>query len=139
MAVYYRKYQSASQDEKKHGKWYAHAVVMQNVTTKELSEEIQENVSVKRADVIAVLAELHNVIKRNLQAGNRVVLDDIGAFKVNIRTKGAISAEKFGAENILATKVIFQPEKFKHQGRYVKPWTEQIQVQELPKNKVGED
>ena len=131
MPIYYRTYQSTSQDEKKHGKWYGKAVVMNNITTKEMSEEIQENVSVKRADVIAVLAELKNVIKRNLQAGNRVVLDDIGAFKVNLRTKGAISNEKFGPDNILGLKVIFQPEKYKHNGRYVKPFIEEATTQKL--------
>jgi predicted histone-like DNA-binding protein len=140
MPIYYRTYQSQSQDEKKHGKWYAHAQVMQVVGTREISEEIQQNVSVKRSDVIAVLAELSNVIKNNLQAGNRVKLDDIGSFKVNIMTKGAISAEKFGAENILGTKVIFQPESYKsNTGHRIKRWMEEIQVKELPKNAVGEE
>lgn len=138
MAIYYRKYQSQSKDEKKSGKWYAHAQVMQVIGTREISDEIQQNVSVKRSDVIAVLAELSNVIKRNLQAGNRVKLDDIGSFKVNIRTKGAISAEKFGAENIVGTKVIFLPETYTTStGVRVKRWMDEIKVQELPKNFVG--
>ena len=138
MAVYYRKYQSQSKDEKKAGKWYAHAQVMQVIGTREISDEIQQNVSVKRSDVIAVLAELSNVIKRNLLAGNRVKIDDVGSFKISIRTKGAISADKFGADNILGTKVIFQPESYKSStGVRVKRWMEEIQVQELPKNFVG--
>ena len=138
MAIYYRKYQSQSKDEKKAGKWYAHAQVMQVIGTREISDEIQQNVSVKRSDVIAVLAELSNVIKRNLQAGNRVKLDDIGSFKVNIRTKGAISADKFGADNILGTKVIFQPESFtSNTGERQKRWLQEVKVQELPKNFVG--
>ncbi len=139
--IYYRKYQDHSEDTKRTGKWYARAVQLETVDTRALSQKIEANVSVKRSDVIAVLAELSNVIKDELNAGKRVRLDDFGAFKLGINTKPAQSSEKFNAaENVTGVHVIFQPESFKtSSGHRAKRWLNEVKVSELPKNFVVDE
>lgn len=140
MAVRYRKYQDNSQNEKKHGKWYARAVVMGVKTTRDMADEIEANVSVKRADVVAVLAELSNVVKRNLQDGYRVVIDDMGSFKIGLTTKAAETSDKFTAENVIGTHVLFTPESFRtSDGHRQRRWLQEVKVQELPKNFVNDE
>ena len=78
---------------------------------KEMAMEIEENVSVKYSDVAAVLIELVNVMNRHLNASRRVKLDGFGAFKIGLKTKGALREEDFSAtKNIVGSRVLFQPE-----------------------------
>ena len=73
--------------------------------------EIEENVSVKYSDVAAVLIELVNVMNKHLNASRRVKLDGFGAFKIGLKTKGALREEDFSAtKNIVGSRVLFQPE-----------------------------
>ncbi|MCR4919406.1 MAG: HU family DNA-binding protein [Prevotella sp.] len=139
--IFYRKYQDQSEDTKRSGMWYARAVQLETVDTRSLSKKIEANVSVKRSDVIAVLAELSNVIKDELASGKRVRLDDIGAFKVGINTKPAQTSDKFtAAENISNIHLIFQPETYKSSnGHRTKRWLDDVKVTELPKNFVVDE
>ncbi len=58
----------------------------------------------------AVLIELAEVMRDELQNSNTVKLDNFGTFKINIKSTGAESEDKFTAtENIVGARVRFQP------------------------------
>lgn len=110
MAVKYRLYQSA-QEGATFGKWYAKAVVDEVVETDALSEIIQRNSSMKRSDVLAVLSELSEVMRDQLQAGNRVRIEGLGSFKVGFSSKPADTREEWSpTTHISGTHINFQPE-----------------------------
>ena len=93
------------------GKFYGRAVVKDTVDTKLLADVIQRNCTVKRSDVMAILTELVEVMGDQLQAGNRVVLDGFGSFKIGLKTKPADKAEDFTAsKNIKGMHVNFLPQ-----------------------------
>ena len=60
-----------------------------------LADRIQRNCSMKRSDVLAVLAELVEVMTDELQLGNRVKLNGFGSFKVGMKTTPAETEEDF--------------------------------------------
>ena len=112
MALNYKIYQSNANNSTK-GKLYARASHKETVGIKELAAVMQDNCTVKHSDIVAVLSELSEVMKQELQRGNRVRIDGLGIFKVNIRSKGAKTAQEFSAaENILGTRINFRPESF---------------------------
>lgn len=112
MALNYKIYQSNANNSTK-GKCYARASHKETVGIKELAAVMQDNCTVKHSDIVAVLSELSEVMKQELQRGNRVRIDGLGIFKVNIRSKGAKTAQEFSAaENILGTRINFRPESF---------------------------
>lgn len=112
MALNYKIYQSNANNFTK-GKFYARASHKETVGIKELAAVMQDNCTVKHSDIVAVLSELSEVMKQELQRGNRVRIDGLGIFKVNIRSKGAKTAQEFSAaENILGTRINFRPESF---------------------------
>ena len=112
MALNYKIYQSNANNSTK-GKVYARASHKETVGIKELAAVMQDNCTVKHSDSVAVLSELSEVMKQELQRGNRVRIDGLGIFKVNIRSKGAKTAQEFSAaENILGTRINFRPESF---------------------------
>ena len=110
MSVKYKLYQDNRENSKNRGKWYARTVMTDTVNLKQMSERIQRNCSMKASDVNAVLIELVEVIKDELQASKRVVIDGFGSFRIGLRTTAADKAKDFSvAKNIKGAKVNFLP------------------------------
>ena len=139
MAVFYKLYQDNRRTSAYNGKWYARAVHTGTVDIDDLAEEMQANCTVKRADIVAVLSELVETMKKHLQLSHRVKLDRLGTFKIGMSTKPADSAEEFTAgQNVKSVHVLFQPEtKIEKDKTRVRALLTGCKVTELPKNAVG--
>lgn len=110
MALNYKIYQSQRNDTTK-GKFYGRAVHVGTTDIEALSTIMQNNCTLKRSDIKAVLTELVEVMTSELQDSKRVKLDGLGSFKLGIRTTPATTAKEFTAgKNIADTYVLFQPE-----------------------------
>ena len=132
--------QEKREESKELGKWYARAVHHSEMSTDELAQVIQRNASVKRADVLAVLSELSEVMKDAIQSGRIVILDGIGRFKAGIATKPASTAKTFSAaKNIVGARINFQPEVKKEGNKFIKKMLEGIQYAETVKNDVNKE
>ena len=138
MSVYYRLHQDQSVGTKKSGKWYARMVPMATIDTRKLAEIIQRNCTVKKSDVLAVLDELVETMRDQLQDSKRVKLDGFGSFKIGLNSKGARTARSFTvADHIEGTHIVFSPENTKDSaGNRTKQFLQGVKVEELPENKV---
>ena len=141
MSVFYRLHQDQSTGTKKSGKWYARAVPMAVINTRQLAEIIQRNCTVKRSDVMAVLEELVEVMKDQMQDSKRVKLDGFGSFKLGIESKGAETAAKYSvAEHVTGLHVVFMPERTTDSsGNRSKQFLQGCKVEELPLNLVEKE
>lgn len=99
---------------------------------------MQANCTVKRADIVAVLSELVETMKKHLQMSHRVKLDRLGSFKIGMSTKPALTVGEFTASNnVKSVHVLFQPEtKIEKDKTRVRALLSGCKVQELPKNAV---
>ena len=138
MSVFYRLHQDQSTGTKRSGKWYARAVPTAVINTRQLAEIVQRNCTVKRSDVVAVIEELVEVMKDQMQDSKRVKLDGFGSFKIGIESKGAATAAKFTvADHIKGLHVVFMPERTKDSaGNRSKQFLQGAKVEELPLNTV---
>ena len=138
MSVFYRLHQDQSTGTKKSGKWYARAVPMAVADTRKLAEIVQRNCTVKMSDVLAVIAELVEVMKDQMQDSKRVKLDGFGSFKIGIESKGAATALKFTvAEHVTGLHVVFTPESSTDPGgNRTRQFLQGCKVEELPLNAV---
>lgn len=139
MAVFYKLYQDNRESSKFNGKWYARAVHTGTVGIDELADEMQANCTVKRADIVAVLSELVETMKRHLQLSHRVKLERLGTFKIGMRTAPADTVKDFTAGgNVKSVHVLFQPEtKIEKDKTRVRALLSGCKVKELPKNAIG--
>ena len=149
MPLLYKLSQNNNRQSKGFGKWYANAVMTSVVTTDQLAQIMQRNCTVKLSDIKAVLAELPETMRDQLQESKRVVLDGIGAFKLGLSCVGAAKSEDFNASyNVKEVHVNFIPESKKERigidtatgkskSTYIKDFTRGVTVQEAPKNAVG--
>ena len=131
-------HQDQSTGTKRSGKWYARAVPTAVIGTRQLAEIIQRNCTVKRSDVVAVIEEMVEVMKDQMQDSKRVKLEGFGSFKIGIQSKGAQTAAKFSvAEHVTGLRVVFMPERTKDSsGNRSKQFLQGARVEELPLNTV---
>ena len=136
MSLFIKKYQyNNEKNEKDFGKWYGRAVIIDKVQIEDLAAEIEDNCTVKRADILAVLSELGPTIKKVLQRSMKVVIPYLGSFKLAVKSTGTEAIEDFDLKkNITNVRVLFYPETKVDNGRMVKELTRGVRVAELPKN-----
>lgn len=138
MAVFYKLRQEKRENSKFKDQWYARAVHTSTVNIDDLAEEMEANCTVKRADIVAVLSELVETMKKHLQMSHRVKLDRLGTFKIGMSTKPSPTIKDFNAkDNVKSVHVLFQPEtKINKDKSRVKALINGCKVQELPKNDI---
>ena len=101
-----------NQERSKHkGQWFAHAVNLGTIETDELARLIERNCSVKRSDVLAVLAELSDVIAQKLADSHRVRLAGIGSLMVGLNGQPCSDPTKYDASYVTGLHLCFKPEK----------------------------
>ena len=111
MSVLFRVYQNNNKKSAYKGKWYARTVMTKTVETAELAERIERNCTVKRSDVVAVLTELVEVMRDELQTSHAVKLNGFGIFKVGLITSPANEQKDFNVNtNVKGYRVNFSPE-----------------------------
>jgi predicted histone-like DNA-binding protein len=111
------------------------------INTKQLAAIMQRNCTVKVSDIRAVIEEMIETMRDQLQDSKRVKLDGFGSFKIGINCKGARSAKAFTVtDNIKDVHIVFTPERSTDSaGNHSKTFLEGVGVQELPENKVEKD
>ena len=141
MSVFYRLHQDQSVGTRRSGKWYARMVPMSTINTRQLAEIMQRNCTVKKADILAVLDELVETMRDQLQDSKRVKLDGFGSFKIGLKCRGARSAKAFTvSDNIEGMRVIFSPERTNDSaGNRTKQFLQGAKCEELPETKVEKE
>ena len=141
MSVFYRLHQDKSKNTARSGKWYARAVATSVVDTRKLAEIMQRNCTVKKSDILAVLDELVETMRDQLQDSKRVKLDGFGSFKIGIRSTGTPTAKEFStSENVKGMRVIFMPERSTDSaGNRTKQFLQGAKAEELPHNSVSKE
>lgn len=114
MAIFYKLRHMENKKKPELNGYYASIANKGLVTTDEIANEIQRNCSMKRSDVLAVLAELSEVLKNQIQQSHSVKLDGIGVFRPGIRSKLTATPDKFNAAtDIKGLRLNFLPDSYK--------------------------
>ena len=111
MSVFYRLSQVKGENARNRGKWYAKAVITETVDINKLATIMQRNCTLKKSDIVAVIAELIETMADVLQDSKRVHLNGFGAFKLGISSKGIDEADDYDVrKHVKNVHVVFQPE-----------------------------
>lgn len=111
MAVFFRLVQNKNYKcEEICGKYYARSLHLETVSTDELAYMMQQNCTLKRSDIVAVISELVDTMTHVLQNGKRVRLDGLGTFKIGLTSKGVSDPHDFLPEkHITGAHILFYP------------------------------
>ena len=108
-------------NNKAFGKYFARAVHTDMVDLDDISDIIERNCTLKRSDVKACLTELVEVMRDKMQSSNKVRINGLGIFKINVKSTGVSDPSEFKGNNITGYRVLFTPEHsvVKANGSYV--------------------
>ena len=90
-------------------KYYAQSQASGEVDVREMAERIQQNCTVTKADVHAVLVAMEDVIILALKSGEMIRLGDLGTFQIGVSSKGAETEEDFNVSLIKKARINFRP------------------------------
>lgn len=101
MAIEYDLYRNPNSQGTTQTKYHARVVSGNRVSTRELAKEIQNECSLTIADVKAVLIALGDKLAKHLGDGDKVHIEGIGHFQVNLRCKEEVrTTHSVRSENI---------------------------------------
>ena len=90
------------------GKYYAQAQARGEAGIRELSQRIQQMCTVTRADVMAVLIALEDVVSDSLSNGEIVRLGELGSLQVSLSGEGATTKDEYHDGLIQKAKILFR-------------------------------
>ncbi len=127
--MHYKIVKETKPNLKNYRRFKAVAVHYNTIDTDRLCKEIQDNCSLKKSDVRAVLSELSELLVRHLQDGDRIRLEGIGLLKLEIESDKVDSPEDFNVrQHIRNFRIHLLPESNDgHQALY-----EDIQLKPAP-------
>ena len=110
MAIRYKLVQNKISGHECFGKYYARSIKTGEVSMKEIERIIEQNCSMKRSDVRAVLTELVDTIKYKLQEGYTVDLDELGRLSLGVKSEGVYRAQDFNVKkHITGININYRP------------------------------
>lgn len=110
MAIRYKLVQNKISGHDSYGKFYARSIKSGEIGIKDIERIIEQNCSLKRSDVRAVLTELVDTIKDKLQDGFTVNLDELGRLSLGVKSEGVYRASDFNVKkHITGVTVNYRP------------------------------
>lgn len=110
MPIKYKLVQNKISGHDCYGKFYARSIKSGEIGMKEIERLIEQNCSLKRSDVRAVLTELVDTIKIKLQEGYTVDLDELGRMSLGVKSEGVYRAADFNVKkHITGVSVNYRP------------------------------
>ena len=91
--------------------FYAKAVTKDEVSFRELAEQIAQISTVSTVDSIAVIEAFIQLVPKHLTNGEIVRLGEFGSFAIGIISSGAQNEDDFTADMIKGVKCYFRPGK----------------------------
>ncbi len=90
-------------------KFYASPVYKDKIDLRTISGEIAKMTTVSRADSLATLQALGEVLSFFLTSGNIVYLGDFGTFRISLKCTGAATEPELTSSNIASYHLLFRP------------------------------
>ena len=90
-------------------KFYLKAHATGFVDVSEISRRIEKECTVTRADVVAVLTALEDVIADAISQGQVVRLGELGSFKLSISSKGTEDEKNVNGSLVTRERILFRP------------------------------
>lgn len=90
-------------------KYYAQSQARGEMGIREIAERIHQMCTVTRADVMAVLTALEDIVAEGLQGGEIVRLGELGSLQLSLSGEGSATEETYSDALIAKVRVLFRP------------------------------
>lgn len=90
-------------------KYYAQSQARGEMGIREIAERIHQMCTVTRADVMAVLTALEDIVTEGLQGGEIVRLGELGSLQLSLSGEGSATEDTYSDTLIDKVRVLFRP------------------------------
>lgn len=90
-------------------KFYAQSQARGEMAIREIAERIHQMCTVTRADVMAVLTALEDIVSEGLQGGEIVRLGELGSLQLSLSGEGSDTEDTYTDALIDKVRVLFRP------------------------------
>jgi predicted histone-like DNA-binding protein len=102
-----RKIERINPQNRSEKRWYIAKAPSKSIELKHLAQEIEKRSTVSRADVMAVLTSLVDLVPQHLSKGYSVQLGELGSLRINISSASAPTFEQINASMVKGFKISF--------------------------------
>lgn len=98
-------------DKQQETKYHARLVVGRTFTNQDIALEISKRCTIRKAESLAVLEEMAEILCETLKEGHAVKLDGIGTFRISAKSPTVVSKRAIRGESVKFGGVVFRAEK----------------------------
>lgn len=141
MAIKYEFYRNPNSQGTNKKRYHARVVSGNRISSDQLAKEIQQESSLTIADVKAVLITLGDKLAQHLGEGNKVHLEGIGSFQVNLQCKQEVrTTHAVRSENITFKSISYRADnELKKHLRKQKIQRSKNKIHSMPMTEEGID
>lgn len=134
MALQFKLRKNNIKSNTSYGKWYAQTLRNTELDLTEISNRVQANSGVSRANVVAVITALQSEISQGLKNGHVINLGELGKFYLSIRSECVDNPDDFSVrKHVKGVVCKYIPESHRRQcdGTLYRPFTEDIELRQV--------
>lgn len=129
--IKYKKYQNKNDKTSAYNKWYGRAVHELMEFDEFIEHMANHHCAFSEGTIRGVLIEMEVCLRELLLEGKAVRIDQLGIFTIGLQTEGAVTADKFTAQNVKSVGVnlflgkrfracnLYKDAKFKEVDKYI--------------------
>lgn len=103
--IRFKKYQNTNSTSKNFGQWYARAIHEMMSFDEFIQHLARHHCSFSEATIRGVLVEMETCLRELLLEGKAVRFDDLGIFRIGLKTNGENSSEQFTVNSIRGVRL----------------------------------
>lgn len=92
-------------------RYHARVVPKQTLDSEDIVKRIHERCTLSNGDILAVLSELHEVVKESLLDGNNIHLNGLGVYSLTLEAPKDASPTTTHAQNIKVKRIDFRADR----------------------------
>jgi predicted histone-like DNA-binding protein len=107
MSITLKRIERTNPQDRSQSAWYATQETSKSIDLREIAQDIQDRTTLTKADVLAVLVTLEQVLPTYLNKGFSVRLGGFGSFRISVSSAPSPTEQEVTARNVKGARVVF--------------------------------
>ena len=107
MSITLKRVERANPQDRSKSAWYVAKESGKSIDLREIAQDIQDRTTLTKADVLAALSSLEQILPTYLDKGFSVHLGGFGSFRISVTSTASPTAQEVTTRNVKNARVMF--------------------------------
>jgi predicted histone-like DNA-binding protein len=107
MSITLKRIERINPQDRSQSAWYAMKEAGKAIDLREIAQDIQDRTTLTKADIMAALTSLEQILPTYLDKGFSVRLGGFGSFRISVNSTPAATEQEVTTRNVTGTRVLF--------------------------------